>query len=63
VDADQFQKSLAEKRPARWINQRYLVMPVRRKRGVFHPKLGLLLGERHARLLCGSNNLTQAGCS
>jgi len=61
VDADQFQKSLAEKRPARWINQRYLVMPVRRKRGVFHPKLGLLLGERHARLLCGSNNLTQAG--
>jgi hypothetical protein len=61
VDADQFQKSLAEKRPARWINQRYLVVPVRRKHGVFHPKLGLLVGENHARLLCGSNNLTQAG--
>ena len=61
VDADQFQKSLAEKRPARWINQRYLVVPVRRKRGVFHPKLGLLLGEQHARLFCGSNNLTQSG--
>lgn len=61
VDADQFQKALAEKRPARWINQRYLVVPVRRKHGVFHPKLGLLLGERHARLLCGSNNLTQSG--
>lgn len=61
VDADQFQKSLAEKRPARWINQRYLVVPVRRKQGVFHPKLGLLLGEQRARLLCGSNNLTQSG--
>jgi len=61
VDADQFQKSLAEKRPARWINQRYLVVPIRRKRGVFHPKLGLLLGEQRARLLCGSNNLTQSG--
>jgi len=61
VDADQFQKSLAEKRPARWINQRYLVVPIRRSQGVFHPKLGLLLGEQHARLLCGSNNLTQAG--
>lgn len=61
VDADQFQKSLAERRPARWINQRYLVVPVRRKRGVFHPKLGLLLGEQHARLMCGSNNLTQSG--
>ncbi len=61
VDADQFQKALAEKRPARWINQRYLVVPVRRKQGVFHPKLGLLLGEQRARLLCGSNNLTQAG--
>ena len=61
VDADQFQKSLAEKRPARWINQRYLIAPIRRKKGVFHPKLSLLLGEHHARLLCGSNNLTQAG--
>lgn len=28
---------------------------------MFHPKLGLLLGEQRARLLCGSNNLTQAG--
>ena len=61
VDANQFQKSLTERRPARWINQRYLVVPVRRKQGVFHPKLGLLLGEQRARLLCGSNNLTQAG--
>jgi hypothetical protein len=62
VDADQFQKLLTERPPARWINQRYLVVPVKRKSGgVFHPKLGLLLGEHHARLFCGSNNLTQAG--
>ena len=61
VDAHQFQKSLVEKRPARWINQRYLVLPIQRKRGVFHSKLGLLLGEKHARVFCGSNNLTQPG--
>ena len=48
--------------PARWINQRYLVVPVKRKSGgVFHSKLGLLLGDDHARLFCGSNNLTQSG--
>lgn len=62
VDADQFQKLLTERPPARWINQRYLVVPVKRKSGgVFHPKLGLLLGDDHARLFCGSNNLTQSG--
>jgi len=62
VDADQFQKLLTERPPARWINQRYLVVPVKRKSGgVFHPKLGLLLGDDHARIFCGSNNLTQAG--
>ncbi len=62
VDADQFQKLLTERPPARWINQRYLVVPVKCKSGgVFHPKLGLLLGDEHARLFCGSNNLTQSG--
>ncbi len=61
VDANQFQKMLADRPPARWINQRYLVVPVKRKGGVFHPKLGLLVGEERARVFCGSNNLTQAG--
>lgn len=35
VDADQFQKLLTERPPARWINQRYLVVPVKRKSGEY----------------------------
>lgn len=61
VDADQFQKTLSERPPARSLNQRYLVVPVKRRGGVFHPKLGLILSPASARVFCGSNNLTQAG--
>jgi hypothetical protein len=62
VDANRFQKLLTEnKTPARSLNQRYLVLPVRKPGGVFHPKLALLLGEKHADVICGSNNLTQSG--
>jgi hypothetical protein len=62
VDANRFQKLLIEsKTPARSLNQRYLVLPVRKSGGVFHPKLALLLGEKHADVICGSNNLTQSG--
>jgi hypothetical protein len=62
VDAGRFQKLMAESRtPARSLNEHYLVLPVRRSGGVFHPKLALLLGEKHAEVICGSNNLTQPG--
>jgi len=62
VDANRLQKLLTEnKTPARSLNQRYLVLPVRKPGGVFHPKLALLLGEKHADVICGSNNLTQSG--
>jgi len=45
----------------RFLNQRYLLVPVRTKSGVFHPKLHLFVGRNNARVVCGSNNLTQAG--
>ena len=47
----------------RGINSRYLVVPMRRKRGVFHPKLTLLLGATSAQIICGSANLSRAGCT
>ena len=45
----------------RYLNQRYLLVPVRIKSGVFHPKLHLFVSRSDARVVCGSNNLTQAG--
>jgi len=45
----------------RYLNERYLLVPVRTKYGVFHPKLHLMMGHNGARVICGSNNLTQAG--
>lgn len=48
---------------ARWLNQRYLVVPVQRSTGVFHPKLSLMLFDGGGCVLCGSNNLTRSGCS
>jgi hypothetical protein len=45
------------------VNRRYLVVPVKRDQGVFHPKLNLLLTDKGGQILCGSNNLTRSGCS
>src|SRR5262249_38827753 len=45
------------------LNRRYLVVPVRTLRGVFHPKLNLLLTEQGGQVHCGSANLTRCGCS
>jgi hypothetical protein len=42
-------------------NRRYLVIPVDRKAGVFHPKLYLALGEKRADGIVGSNNCTTGG--
>jgi hypothetical protein len=63
MDAGQWQKLMTEDVPARWMNRRYLVVPIRRKDGVFHPKLNLLVHAGGAALHCGSANLTRAGCS
>ena len=47
--------------PARHLNTRYLVVPVRRASGVFHPKLVLLLGQEGVAAGCHSANLTRPG--
>jgi phospholipase D-like protein len=47
----------------RGLNCRYLVVPIRRRRGVFHPKLALLLSAKSAALIGGSANLSRAGCT
>ena len=49
-----------ESRP-RYLNERYLVVPVLPDYGVYHPKLSLLIGEDSDLVLCGSCNLTQSG--
>lgn len=63
LDARQWFDLLRRDVPARWLNRRYLVVPVQRPQGAFHPKLSLLLTETGGRVLCGSNNLTRSGCS
>lgn len=44
----------------KWINKRYLVIPVDTK-GVFHPKLYLLASDKMVRIGVGSANLTREG--
>lgn len=61
VDASEWTRS--DKTRVRGLNCRYLVVPMQRKRGVFHPKLTLLLGAKSAALICGSANLSRAGCT
>ena len=43
MDAGQLTKLLRDEVPARLMNSRYLVVPVAPARGVFHPKLNLLM--------------------
>jgi hypothetical protein len=63
MDAGQWMQLRLQDTPARWLNRRYLVVPVRYSSGVFHPKLDLLIHDDSGQVLCGSNNLTRAGCS
>lgn len=63
MDAMQWQDLLQRDVHARWLNRRYLVVPVHRSIGVFHPKLNLILTENGGQVQCGSNNLTRSGCS
>jgi hypothetical protein len=48
---------------ARYLNERYLVVPVYPGQGVFHAKVHLLVHKDMGTVFCGSNNLTQAGCT
>ncbi len=63
MDARQWHLLIQRDAPTRWMNHRYLVVPVHRSQGVFHPKLNLLLTETGGTVLCGSNNLTRSGCA
>jgi hypothetical protein len=63
LDARQWYHLLRQDTPSRSLNSRYLVVPVHRSQGVFHPKLNLLLYEKGGQVQCGSNNLTRSGCS
>jgi hypothetical protein len=63
MDAGQWFNLLRQDVRARFLNHRYLVVPVRPSQGVFHPKLNLLVREESGQVQCGSNNLTRSGCS
>ena len=63
MDASQWFNLLRQDIPARWLNRRYLVVPVRPPKGVFHPKLNLMVREDGGLVQCGSNNLTRSGCA
>jgi hypothetical protein len=63
VDARHWSELLQDDIPARFLNRRYLVIPVHRSAGVFHPKLNLLTGDDGTQVICGSNNLTRSGCA
>ncbi|MBI1900664.1 MAG: hypothetical protein HYS13_06080 [Planctomycetia bacterium] len=65
MDAGQWEQLRTQPAPGRWMNRRYLVVPVRveHRCGVFHPKLQLFLFGESGLVLCGSNNLTRAGCT
>src|SRR5688572_7075286 len=62
MDAGRWRELLNGGVPARLLNRRYLVVPVRAGQGgVFHPKLNLLFTERGGQVHCGSANLTRCG--
>jgi len=63
MDASQWFNLLRQDVPAKFLNRRYLVVPVRPPQGVFHPKLSLLVREDGGQVHCGSNNLTRSGCT
>lgn len=63
IDASHWHDLLRRDILARWLNRRYLVVPITRSSGVFHPKLNLILTEKGGQVLCGSNNLTRSGCT
>ena len=52
MDARQWQELLRRDVSARWINRRYLVVPVHCATGVFHPKLALLVRESGSQVIC-----------
>jgi hypothetical protein len=63
MDGNQYRQLQRDGEPTRHLNHRYLLVPIFRKTGVFHPKLHLLASAKAAMVFCGSCNLTQPGCT
>ena len=62
MDAGQFAASMNDPSGKPFSAGRdYTIIPVDASRGVFHPKILLLLGREHASLCVGSHNLTLSG--
>ena len=59
VDAKELSKSIM-KVESSYIGKRYFVTPIEMNSS-FHPKVFLLLGDKKARLIVGSANLTRSG--
>lgn len=62
MDAGEWRSLCKQAQHARWLNSRYLVVPIARPHGVFHPKLHVFLLPERVSVLCGSGNLTRPGC-
>src|ERR1700690_1234997 len=56
-DLQCYDANLREATTTLYLGRQYSVTPVHQK-GAFHPKMYLLLGSRHGRLLVGSGNAT-----
>ncbi len=63
MDGSRYDQLASQDVHARYVNERYLLVPVRPGTGAFHPKLHLLLNKQQTTIFCGSNNMTQAGCT
>jgi hypothetical protein len=54
VDYGRYMNLMSNDEPARYFNRRYLVVPIKKPGGVFHPKLNLLLYRKGASIFCGT---------
>lgn len=64
IDEDKYKEICTDPRGGRFINRRYMLIPVKMPNsgfGVFHPKQWLLFGKDIAKLYVGSSNLTRSG--
>src|SRR5258705_1757953 len=61
MDRGRYQEILRGGLSGSGFNRRYLVVPMERAPGVFHPKLYLALGDKRADGIVGSNNCTTGG--
>jgi hypothetical protein len=61
MDRGRYQEILRGGLSGSGFNRRYLVVPMERAPGVFHPKLYLALGDKRADGIVGSNNCTAGG--